>query len=265
MKFTKMTAVVLAMLTVLLSMSLTVSAEEPTVYVTIADDKGELALAYKAVVVDTDYDGDAKFTIYDALMKAHDDAYNGGAAAGFGAVSTDYGLSMTKLWGVENGGSYGYTVNNASAMSLVDGIKDGDTIYAYCYTDLTTWSDTYCYFDQNTAWNASGELTLTLSANGYDATWAPVVNPVADAVIYVNGTATAYKTDANGQVTIKVDGNDTYQISAKKEGMVMVPPLCIYTVGDAAPQTGDMTAVVSVAVAAIALAGITFVSKRHAK
>ena len=246
MKFTKMTAVVLAMLTVLLSMSLTVSAAEPTVYVTIADDKGELALAYKAVVVDTDYDGDAKFT-------------------GFGAVSTDYGLSMTKLWGVENGGSYGYTVNNASAMSLVDGIKDGDTIYAYCYTDLTTWSDTYCYFDQNTAWNASGELTLTLSANGYDATWAPVVNPVADAVIYLNDTATAYKTDANGQVTIKVDGNDTYQISAKKEGMVMVPPLCIYTVGDAAPQTGDMTAVVSVAVAAIALEGITFVSKRHAK
>lgn len=262
MNFKKMTALLLTLL-LLLAANLPVSAAESIVYVTIADDKGEIVMAHQAVALDTDYDADGTFTIYDALMKAHDDAFGGGADAGFKAESTEYGLSMTKLWGVENGGSYGYTVNHVSAMSLADPVKDGDAIYAYCYTDLVTWSDTYCFFDVDTAWNASGELTLTLSANGYDENWAPVVSPVADATIYISGEATSYKTDADGKVTLKADGKGSYQISAKKDGMVMVPPLCIYTVGDGAPQTADASAVVSVTIAAIALAGITVATKRR--
>lgn len=48
-----------------------------------------------------------------------------------------------KLWGTENGGSYGYYVNNVSTWSLTDPVDEGDYVNAFVYTDLTTWFDTY--------------------------------------------------------------------------------------------------------------------------
>ncbi|MBO5898329.1 MAG: hypothetical protein J6R04_04885 [Clostridia bacterium] len=200
---------------------------ENAIYVTISD--GSLALVRRAVSL-SDADGDGATTIGDALVLAHDAAYEGGAAAGFGAAETEYGLSMTKLWGITSG-AYGYCVNDASAMSLYDAVAVGDHVYAYVYRDLETWSDVYSYFDRSAVETAKGEqVTLTLTYVGYDAAWNLVTAPVADAVITVNGEATSYTTDAEGKVTLSFDKKGSYTLSATSETLTLVPPVCVVAV-----------------------------------
>ncbi|MGM9624609.1 MAG: hypothetical protein ACI3XM_02760 [Eubacteriales bacterium] len=209
------------------------AAETPQaeVYVTIADGSGQLVLAQEAISV-TDTDNDGVLTINDALYAAHEAKYEGGAAAGYASSVGQYGLAMDKLWGTENGGSYGYYVNNASAWSLADPIKDGDYINAFVYTDLQTWSDTYCFFDvRRVSVGQNTDVTLTLSQAGYDADYNPITYPVANAVITVNGNPTAYRTDANGQATIQLSDIGTAIISASSETQTLVPPVCIASVG----------------------------------
>ena len=217
--------------------------ETADVYVTIADDKGALALTQEKITV-TDIDEDGALTINDALYAAHEAKFEGGAAQGYSSSEGQWGLSLDKLWGVENGGSYGYVVNNKSAMGLTDAVKAGDYINAYIYTDLTAWSDVYCFFDVNTlAISEDAEFTLTLSANGYDADWNPVVNPVANATITLNGVATEYKTDAEGKVTLKIADAGNCVISATSESQTLVPPVCVATVSSNA--TADVYVTIS--------------------
>lgn len=210
--------------------SLTAFAEEaPTVYVSISDDTGVLVVAYAPVAL-TDADTDGVLTICDALMAAHT-AYHPNGAEAFLAEKTEWGLSMYRLWGVENGGSYGYCVNDASAFSLVDPINAGDHVKAYVYTDLTAWSDTYSYFTAPVAAAAvNSEVALTLSSNGYDANWAPVTLPVAGAVITVNGEKTEVVTDENGNAVLTFAEAGVYTISAVSNDLTLVPPVCIVTV-----------------------------------
>ena len=218
------------LLTLAMLVSLTVFAEEaPTVYVSISDDNGALVLAYAPVTL-TDADGDGALTICDALMTAHA-AYHADGAEAFLAEDTEWGKSMYRLWGVENGGSYGYCVNDASAMSLVDPIQPGDHVKAYAYTDLTAWSDTYAYFNAPVAAAAvNAEVPLTLSANGYDEAWNPVTLPVAGAVITVNGEKTEVVTDESGNAVLTFAASGVYTVSAVSETMTLVPPVCIVTV-----------------------------------
>lgn len=200
---------------------------ENAIYVTIAKDG--LRLARRAVSL-KDADGDGKTTIADALMLAHEDSYEGGAAAGFAMEETEYGLSMTMLWGDESG-AFGYCVNNASAMSLFDEVKVGDHVYAYVYSDRMTWSDSYSYFDVSLVETAAGEqMTLTLCCVGYGEDWMPVTSPVAGAVITVDGAASEYRTDEEGKVTLTLDKKGSYTISATSETMTLVPPVCIVRV-----------------------------------
>ena len=102
------------------------------VYVTIA--AGDLVMAQAPVEL-SDTDGDGMLTINDALYLAHEEFYEGGAEAGYATAETQWGLSLAKLWGVENGGSYGYYVNNVSANSMADELHDGDHLNAFAYTD----------------------------------------------------------------------------------------------------------------------------------
>lgn len=210
--------------------SLTAFAEAaPTVYVSISDDTGTLTLAYAPVAL-LDKDGDGALTICDALMEAHAAHYPDGAD-GFLAEETEWGKSMYRLWGVENGGSYGYCVNDASAMSLVDPIQPGDHIKAYAFTDLTNYSDTYAYFTAPVAAAAlNSEVALTLSASGYDANWAPITLPVTEAVLTVNGEKTEIITDENGNAVLTFTAPGVYTVSAVSETMTLVPPVCIVTV-----------------------------------
>ncbi len=218
------------------------AADAAEVYVTIADNTGALALAAQPLTV-TDADGDGALTVNDALYLAHEAHYEGGAAAGYGNSRTEYGLGITKLWGAEQGSSYGYCVNHASALSLEDPIAEGDHVNAYCYTDLTGFSDTYCFFDVNTVSAKTGEeITLTLSANGYDANWNPVVLPVEGAVITVDGEATAWKTDADGKVTLTLETAGSSVISAVSDTQILVPAVCKAEVTAAETTAPETTA-----------------------
>ena len=195
-----------------------------------------------------------------------------GAAAGYASGETEYGLSLNKLWGVENGGSYGYCVNNKSAMSLADTISDGDYVSAYCYSDLTAWSDVYSWFDiDTTEITVGGELALALSYAGFDENWNPVTLFAADAVITMNGEKTSYTTDAQGKVTIVFDKPGEYVLSAVSDSQTLVPPVCRVTVSAApeadgetsAPATGNSTNSIA-AVTTIALAA-AFLTKKNEK
>lgn len=223
-KFSIMTTLLMAAM--LSAGAMTASAADaPTVTVTIADSEGNLALAQGEITV-RDIDADGALTIHDVLYLAHEAYYTDGTA-GYGAEQTDYGLSMTKLWGCENGGSYGYYHNDVSAMSLADVVTNGDRINAFVYTDTTTYSDTYCYFDvQATDLQSGDTLTLTLSAASYDENWNPVTVPVADATILIDGNASAYKTNADGVVQISVTDAGEHIISAVSDTQILVPPCC---------------------------------------
>lgn len=201
------------------------------VYVTVAD-QGKLVMIQKKVKVE-DVDADGALTINDALYAAHETAYAGGAGAGYGSAMSDWGLSITKLWG-DTSGAFGYCVNDVSAWSLADPVADGDFVNAYIYADQVGWSDSYSYFDKKIVNAAAGEkVELTLSYVGYDASWNKVAYPAAGAVIAVDGTETEFITDAEGKVTMTLlEG--THVISAVSEGVNPVPPVCAANVTAAA-------------------------------
>lgn len=218
------------LLAMLMLVSLTASAETaPTVYVSISDDAGALVLAYAPVAL-ADADGDGALTICDALMLAHA-AYYPAGAEGFLAEDSQWGLSLYRLWGIENGGSYGYCLNDASAWSLVDPIQAGDHVKAYVYTDVLAFSDTYAYFAAPVATAAANaEVALTLSAAGYDEAWNPVTLAVPGATLTVNGEKTETVTDENGAAVLTFAAPGEYTVSAVSNDLTLVPPVCIVTV-----------------------------------
>lgn len=207
----------------------TVAAADPAaVYVTIADKSGAAVLKYAEINV-TDLDADGKLTIFEALKAAHATCPNGGAN-GFVAEEGQYGLSMVKLWGEENGGSFGYYVNEASAWSLLDEVHEGDRLVAFSYTDTTGFTDRLAYFAPITAKvNASETVTLTLTALIPDASWNNVPTPVAGAKIFVNGADSGLTTDADGKVTLTLTAG-VNEITATSETVILVPPFAFVTV-----------------------------------
>lgn len=237
----KLIALLLVVLTVLSVSVLFAAAGENDVKVTvtIADNEGKLALAAKEVTV-TDIDKDEKLTINDALYAAHEQYYTGGAAAGYATATTQYGLSLTKLWGIADGYNYGYMVNDASAWSMTDPVKEGDYVAAYCFTDNKTFADKYSYFtERKITAPASGEVTLTLKKNDFDKDWNPVTLAVAGAQITVDGTPVGVFTDANGQATVTLSGEGEHQISAVATNQVIVPPVCIAKIASATEAASE--------------------------
>lgn len=196
-------------------------------YVTIA--KGNMVISYAKVAVE-DEDGDGALTINDALLAAHEKYYNGGKD-GYASAQSEYGLSLTKLWGDESG-AFGYMLNNSAVTtSLTEPVKAGDHIYAYVYSDQTNWSDAFCYFDKVTAEvSVGGTLTLSLSSAGFDENWAPVTQPVAGAKVLIDGVDSGVVTDAEGKATLTLKNKGNIVISAKSDTMVIVPPVCVATV-----------------------------------
>lgn len=215
------------------------AADTAAVHITIGD-AGTLAVPCETVQV-ADRDGDGVFTIDEALYAVHEAYYDGGAAAGYVSETTEWGLSLKTLWGVTNGGSYGYYINNASAMSLADALNEGDYLNVYSYQDLAGWSDTYCFFDvSEIADTKQGDaVTLTLSAASYDDNWMPVNVPVEGAVITVNGARTSYVTDENGKVTVTLDRAGALILGAESDTAVLVPTALRVNVAEADVTTGS--------------------------
>ena len=212
-----------------------VSAESETndsvsVYFTIADKDGKLVAIQEKVEV-TDINNDGELTLDDAFYCAHETLYEGGAEAGYKSSVGNYGLMIDKLWGTENGGGYGYAVNNIMSNGLGDPVADGDYVDGFIYTDLLKWSDLYCWFNIRNGEAKQGdelELTLKKPVYGNDGVGE---GPVEGVTITVNGEKTEYVTDAEGKVTIKLDevGEDIL-ISATSDTETLVPPALLMNV-----------------------------------
>ncbi len=145
-------------------------------------------------------------------------------------TASDYGPMITKLWGVENGGAYGYYKNNQMSMGLSDELAEGDHLYAYVYSDASGYSDAYSFFDKNAvSGNAGDKVTLTLKyISGFDENYAPIETPLADAVIVIGDANTEYKTGEDGTVEIELPADGAI-ISAVKDGLTLIPPVCVYS------------------------------------
>ncbi len=234
----------LTLVMVLGMLPMTALAEENdsiTAYVTIAN-RGELEIAHKAVTV-VDQNEDGSFDIDETLYAAHEAFYKGGAESGYSSYTGDYGLSLGKLWGDENG-AFGYYVNDASAWSLGDTVEDGDHVVAFIYQDAENWSDVYGFFDKSTASvtleEPSAELELTLSCKDWNSTYL-----LEGAAVTVDGETMTDEdgnevvTDSEGKVTISFEEEGTYIVSATKEDKNLVPPVCEVTVGDSETSGGS--------------------------
>ena len=220
------------------ALTFTSFAEDDYIFVTIADENGDLAVACKGIDK-KDEDGDGKYTVNDALITIHNEMFEGGAEAGYATAESDYGPMITKLWGVENGGSYGYYIGTKAANGLSDEIADKVTLTAFIYTDTTTWSDKFCYFseflDDEGTYDyeclAGDTHELTLLASGYDENWAPVTVPVEGAQITIDGKETGIFTDAEGKATIYYpDELGVHLISAVSDKETLVPPAAEFVV-----------------------------------
>ena len=194
-------------------------------YVTLYN-AGTSVMQQKKIVA-TDIDKDNKINIDEVLFAAHKNLNKEGDYA---SATTQYGLSITKLLG-DTSGSYGYYVNDASAWSLADEVKEGDYVTAYVYADKVGYSDSYSFFTIRNATAVKGEIfNLTLKNAGFDAEWNTVIAATEGATITVNGEAKEIVTDANGVATLSFAEAGTYVISATSNTVTLVPPVCVVTV-----------------------------------
>ncbi len=236
--------------------------ESATVYVSISS-QGKLAAANVKVVA-SDIDGDGKITVNDALYALHEAKYQGGAEKGYSYYKTEqYGLSIGTLWG-DSSGCFGYYINDNSAWSLEDEVKNGDRVYAFVYSDTEYWSDSYTFFDKVSVSAVAGnEFELTLFKSGYDENWNTVTEPLENATITINGASTDLVTDKNGKVKIKTDKTGTIVISASCENEIIVPPVCVANISAASDKVtpgdnGNNIFFVLIAAATAALSVISF-------
>ena len=186
------------------------------VYVTITN-AGAVAVANESINV-KDADSDGKITLDDVFVAAHDEWFEGGAAEGYAKEYNDYYQSygITKFWGVSNGGSYLYYVNNAMAWGLSDTVVEGDHVVAGVMKDAAGYSDKYTYFDAFD-YEADGTLTVTLtSATGeYDANWNPVYGPCTNANITLVSVTRAPE---DGSYNVINNGDGTYSLTFHNRG-----------------------------------------------
>lgn len=206
------------------------AAEDITVNVTISK-AGTVEVPAQPVHV-ADKDGDGKYTIDEALFAAHEAYYEGGAAAGYeSGMSSDYGLSLKKLWG-DTSGAFGYYADDQFAMGLSDEVKDGGCLTAFVFQDTAKYGDKFCYFDKKEITDAKQGDTVKLKLNviHFDANYAPQVDPAADATITIDGEKTAYKTDANGEVDFKFERAGDMILGAVSDTEILVPTILRATV-----------------------------------
>ena len=214
------------------------SAEQPIPYafVTVAV-KGELVAAQVYIELQ-DLDNDGQTTVNDALIALHKQMYPGGADAGYASYQSEYGLSMSKLWGDESG-MFGYYHNNKPCQSLSDPISQGDSVTAFVYAS-SDWSDLYTYFDREVRTVDPGsEITLTLLA----------------------GEKTTYVTDAHGKVTFSLEEAGSHIISAEYGKATIVPPACAIAV--TSPEKGGCRAVASSAIGLVTLLGCAIIKRKE--
>ena len=236
-KSSRLTAILLSLMMVVVFIPTFAFAANNTitVYMTVSN-AGQLAkandgsaMANKEVTV-TDVDGDGHFTFHEALVAVHK-AYN--SEDGYSGSTSSYGYSVTKVWGVENGGSYLFFVNDEGISTGVDGatVNNGDYLTASVMSDTTYYADWYSAFDAKTKTAKTGSaVSLTLKGHlgmAYEPEDMKYVALQGITVKDTNGTEYG-KTDANGKVNLTFSKEGTYIITA--EGAVKDATVSVYSI-----------------------------------
>ena len=215
-------------------------ANDADVYVTVAKE-GELVLAHETVTV-KDLNADGVLSYDEALVATHE-AY---CPDGYALKETSYGKTVSKLWGVENGGNYQFYVNDVAIGTGVveDTVKAGDELNAAVMTDTSYASDYYVYFDTQTKTVPMGEeFTLTTKAWNMLQDWGyyPELSSAGLQVgTWADGTFTAIEGAVIGEdetVALTFDEPGTYIVTAAGEldyegimDMPVIPPICVVKV-----------------------------------
>ena len=192
-------------------------------YVTLTDqaelakDKSGNYIAARALEIP-----EAGTTVGDLIKQLHKDLFKDGEA-GYATTTGQYGETITKLWGVENGGSYGYYVNGNMSMGLTDPVKPGDRVDVFVYKDAAGYSDAFIYMEAE----ANGaEVKVTVKAMGFDANWNPVMKELPNTKIYYADNGKLVDT---GAVT-GADGTATFTLKNGTYRLVGINTDAIYTV-----------------------------------
>ena len=196
-------------------------ANEITAYITISmygnivNDKNGNPVAEAPVVLT----GKDSYTLDDAFIAAHEAYYEGGAAEGYATMNGQY---VTKAWG-DKSGNFGYQMNlgTVDVWGTTQAVENGDYIDLCVYQN--DWPDTenYAKFDAATKTVVNNEAELVITEDYYDDSFIKHTIPCAGATIYVDGEATEFVTDANGQVTVEFEDYGEYLVSAKKTKTVV--------------------------------------------
>ena len=208
------------------------------VNVTISN-QGTLALAHQKVTV-TDVDKDGKYTLDEVLQATHKKYYKGGAS-GYATADSQYGLYVTKLWGEENGGSYGFYKNDAMTGSVdAETVAAGDDLVAYVMKNNFYPYDDYAFFNKKTLSVKAGKsFTLNLNTIYFDSNYNQVTTGAPNVQVGTwnqkTGKFTALKgktTDKNGKVKLSFAKAGTYVVSANGtyEDAPLSAPACVVTV-----------------------------------
>lgn len=224
----KALSLILALIMAFGVMVISFAADTVSVYVAISDNEGKVRLAYEEIEVN-DADKDGKLTINDALICAHDAEFPGGAKDGYGTFETQWGLSIYKLWGIENNNSFMYYLNDGFANGLSDPVKEGDYLYAFAMQDKLGFSDTYAFFDLKTVEGKNfTDVEIVLKGNFYNTeTYELELVPIEGAEITIDGAKTGVTTDAEGRATVNLGRKGEHVISAVgAEGSIITPPVC---------------------------------------
>ena len=198
--------------------------KEPFAYVNLSI-RGKIELSMVEIPL-IDNDGVEGITMNDVMYTTHE-LYAPGGRNSY-ASSNGY---VNRLWG-ESGVAIGYLRNHVFTWDINEPVENGDVIDAYIYQDEVNFGDFAAYFNKDRLsvdMGQSFELTLyriipgnTLANNRSE--------PVKNADILIDGETTAYRTDAQGKVTLSFEKGGSYVVSAVSDKYILVPPICVVDV-----------------------------------
>lgn len=175
----------------------------------------------------------------DTVLREFHSMYHSEGEAAYSSYEGKYGLAIAMLWN-DTSDLFNYQVNGGTEIvnDLNHELKDGYYVDVRINENLFPDTESYTKFDTYTKSAETGEeITLTLYEAGYDENWNMVFSPCADALITVNGEETDYLTDSEGNVTLNLEEEGIYIISATKSKALgdntvtaICAPVCIVNI-----------------------------------
>lgn len=131
--------------------------------------------------------------------------------------------NITRIFGEDNS-NLSYLINNKFPTDLAgnmttcsnSAVKDHDVLNIFFYGDIKNYSDTYLYFaDSQIKQKETGEVSLTLMKNGYDANWNLVSTPFEGGKVVLTDSegkqVAEGTTDKDGVVTFTIAEAGSYR------------------------------------------------------